>query len=121
MDANHTGETTLDLGGRLVTLVFDWRAMSAVRTLLQGGDIFAALAGQDPDLLAALVAIGARRHHPDLTAGAVLEASPPLVRTQAVVVKAINRAFWGAEAPPAADPPMPAGAADPAGTGSRPH
>jgi hypothetical protein len=118
MDANHTGETSLSLGDQQLTLVFDWRAMSAVRTLLKGGDIFAALAGQDPDMLAALVAIGARRHHPDVTAESVLDASPPLVQTQAAVVKAINRAFWGAEVPPPADPPQPAGKKSPAGAGS---
>ena len=110
MEADHTGETTISLGREAVTLVFDWRAMSQVRTLLKGGDIFAALAGQDPEMLASLVAIGARRHHPEWTAAAVLEASPPLIPTQAAVVKAVNRAFWGQEAPPPADPPHPAAA-----------
>lgn len=120
-DSNHTGETTVAIGGRDLVMVFDWRALSAVGTLLKGQDVFAALAGQDPDLLASIVAIGLRRHHPDMTADAVRDASPPLLPTIGATVKALNRAYWGAEAPPPADPRAPAGTTSPAGTSTLPH
>ena len=115
MDSNHTGETTVSLDGRDLVLVYDWRAISALRVALKGADVFEALAGSDPDALASIVAIGLARHHPEVNAARVLDASPPLVRTTHAAVKALNRAFWGAEVPPPADPQTPVAATPAAG------
>ena len=115
VESNHTGETTVSLDGRDLTLVYDWRAISALKLALQGADVFEALAGNEPEALASIVAIGLARHHPEYTAARVLDASPPLVRTTHAAVRALNRAFWGAEAPPPADPQTPAAATPAAG------
>jgi hypothetical protein len=120
MDSNHTGETTVSLGGRDLVLVYDWRAVSALKVALRGADVFEALAGNDPETLAAIVAIGLQRHHPGMTAAEILDASPPLIRTTHAAVRALNRAFWGAEVPPPADPQTPAAAAPTAGILSSP-
>lgn len=106
MDSAHTGETTLHIGAQALTLVYDWRALSALHHLKI--DVQSALGDADPETLAAIVAAGLARHHPEWTAEKVIDASPPLLAVTAVVVKAIMRAFYGAEALPAADPTPPA-------------
>jgi hypothetical protein len=122
----HTGEQALLLSGRQLTLVYDWRALSALQKLLGATDVFsaldAALAGRDPLLLAEIVAVGLARHHPDVTPEAVLDAALPFLPTQRAVTQGIEWCLWGPDGAPKADPPPPvAQAATPAGTSSLPH
>ncbi|NFV79995.1 hypothetical protein [Magnetospirillum aberrantis] len=95
----YTGDTPVSIGGRRLTLAFDWLAISAVRTDLGADGQAAALAG-DLYKLASLIAIGLRRHHPDWTGDMVVAASPPVVPTIKAVEAALAAAWFGPDGMP---------------------
>lgn len=113
----YTGEVPIATGQGSYTLCFDWRALAAVRTQF-GGDPFALLRGDDPAVLAALVAIGLRRHHGEMTAEAVLDLGLPLLPTQRALGEALIYAYYGPEGVPAApeNPPQTGPSPSPAKT-----
>lgn len=111
-DAPHVGEARLAFGGREFTLVYDWRAFSALgKAGFTGLD---ALTPYEPERLAEILAIGLRRHHPEMTAEAVFAASPPFVPVIEAVARAIGYALAGPGTDREPDPPRPA-APSPAG------
>lgn len=121
MDSPHTGEVAIEIDGRPHTLVFDWRALSAARALFGGRDLGLVLADGDPVATAGLLACGLARHHPEMTADRILDASPPLVPAAAAIGRALGYAYWGPGGRPAEDPPAPAPATPAAGIWSGPR
>lgn len=97
----YTGEVTLDLAGVSCTLVYDWRALADIQSKY-GEDAFDTLfedINGDFEKLADILAAGLRRHHPEMTAAAVMEASPALLPVREAVHLAILAAFLGPEKP----------------------
>ncbi len=110
MDNEPRGEVSLKLDGKARTLVFDWDALARLKTELGADfDVKIGQAGYDFDLdiLAVALAIGLRRHWPDVTPEAVKAAGPSLVEVIDTLRQALNLAFSGSkEAPaPAVNPP----------------
>lgn len=106
----HTGEVSLQIGGGVQILSFDWRAISQIRADLGADGQARALAG-DLEPLATLVAIGLSRHNPDWDAARVTEASPPVMSTIKAVESALAAAWFGPDGLPKdeskANPPQP--------------
>lgn len=99
---NLTGEVHLDIAGERLTLVYDWRALSRIRSELGPKAVTIALDG-DLDSLSKLIEAGLAKHHPDWTADRVMEASPPMNPTVEAVTEALHCAYWGTKEPPEDD------------------
>lgn len=95
MDSPHAGEVVLSLGGKDCTIVYDWRALSVLskEVGMDGLD----LVGRDAETLAKVLAIGLRRHHPDITADAIADMSPPYMPVLTAVMRALAYAMHGPE------------------------
>jgi len=109
MQNNYTGEVPIKIGRETLTLVYDWEALSVIHTRFPGAEIGALISDAGPRALAAMVAIGLARHHPEWTEAEVMKASPAVRPTVNVVVRAINIAYHGSEDLPedvAPNPPM---------------
>lgn len=90
----YTGDAPLEMGGRVLTLRYDWAAISRIRAEMGVEGQVAALKG-DLNRLSELVAIGLAVHHPDVDAAAVFLASPPVNPTVRAVDVALSAAWSG--------------------------
>jgi hypothetical protein len=99
-DNKYTGEAPIRMGGRVYTLAYDWQALARIRTELADTALDLVLSTADPEALSKLIAIGLARHHPEMSAPAVMAASPPFMPSIAAVKYALNAAYWGPEGPP---------------------
>lgn len=96
----YTGEVAISLGAKNCTLVYDWRAISAVHTAfkdrLEGGLLnvnqIASL-----EELAEILVIGLQRKNPEVTIDQILDLSPPLLQTRAKIDEAMAYAYFGAD------------------------
>lgn len=100
----YTGDSSVEIGGKAITLRYDWAALSRIRAELGQDGQAAALAG-DLDKLADLVAIGLAVHHPDMDTGAVRAASPAVFPTIRAVEAALSAAWFGPVGPEKDDQP----------------
>lgn len=104
MPANpYTGDTPVEIGGQRLTLAFDWAAFSEIRASLGREGQALALAG-DLKALAALTAIGLKRHHPEWDAAMVTGHSPPVMPTIKAVEAAMTAAWFGPDGLPKEEP-----------------
>lgn len=99
MSNPYTGETVVSIGDDRLTLVYDWRALSRLRAEL-GKDGQSRALGGDLEALAALLAIGLARRHPEWDAARVLAASPPVTPTIKAASDALAAAYFGPAAVP---------------------
>lgn len=106
----YTGHAPISIGGQRMTLAFDWSALARIRAELGADGQGRALSGDLP-ALAALVAIGLARHHPDWDAETVAAASPPINPTIEAVQAALVSAYFGPagmpKEPEPENPPVP--------------
>ncbi len=108
----YRGEVEISFNGITTLLVFDWQAIAALQTEF-GETWYAQLPeklGKDLEFTAKIVAIGLRRDMPDVTPAMVIVVSPPMIPTMRAVMRAVNLATFGEEAPKpegAPDPPQP--------------
>lgn len=100
MKANkHKGEVGIVIGGKEKILVFDYEAMEKTQgeftpeKMLKLG-IVGAFAVEE---LTRLAAIGFQKHNPEMTVEAIKAASPPLVKLQAAIDRAMTLTFFGVE------------------------
>lgn len=91
----YTGEFEVEIQGQRLTVVYDWRALAAIRSELGMTGAELALGGGDLLALAKLIAIGLKRHHPEWTAELVLDASPPVTPVIEVIGAAMTAAYFG--------------------------
>lgn len=106
------GLVTVAIGGRVLTLVYDWTALAGLREEL-GKDfdqqLDVAIDTFDLRTLATVLTAGLARHHPEMSAEAIFAASPPLGPTILALRQAMRLAFTGGEeagADAAENPPM---------------
>lgn len=90
----YTGETFIELGGKSYTIVFDWKALAAVRSLY-GDEQDALLMRGDVNAVANVLACGLMRHHPEMTAEKIIDLSPPFIPTVKALDVALNAAYYG--------------------------
>jgi hypothetical protein len=106
---SYLGERPIEIGGERLTLVFDWAALARIRADLGSDGQTRAVQG-DLEALAAVVAHGLARRHPDWTAERVQDSSPAVMPTIAAVDAALLAAYFGPSGPPAeiptSDPPQ---------------
>lgn len=111
MENFYAGRTEITIAGKGLILCFDWEALAAIRTRFgkAADELGTLITGSGPKPLAAILAIGLARHHPEWTEAEVMKASPPIRPTVDAVVRAINIAYHGTPEPPEAireNPPM---------------
>ena len=98
----YTATATIACESGALTVQFDYEALAAIRTEMKAEEVFGIVASGDLDAFCSLLAIGLRRHHPDMTAAKVKELSPPLALAQDAVNDALLYAHFGPDGPPAA-------------------
>lgn len=100
------GESPLIIDGRELTLVYDWAALAKLSKKYGGNvNLF------EPETLSGALEIGLVKHHPEVTAATILEASPPIIDAISAFNVAMQRAYFGHKEPPkdAAENPLMAG------------
>ncbi|SRR5581483_6793029 len=95
----HTGEKKIEIGGKKVTLVYDWKAISRAQAA-HGSEVFNLLLSSGPEVVADVLAIGLEKSNPEMTAEAILELSPPLIPAINAIHAALSVAYWGPDGPP---------------------
>lgn len=94
----YTGEVRLPINGKSYTLVYDWRAMSKLYSDYGRDAMSHFEQNPDPAILANILAIGMNKHHPEVTADFILDASPPMVAAADAVHMALLYCMHGPEA-----------------------
>lgn len=90
-----TGVTSVALGGETYRLQFTWNALAQIsRKYGEDANLF------DPIILSDVVAIGLHKHHPEMSAEKVADASAPIVDVISSVNEALNYAYFGEKGPP---------------------
>lgn len=98
----YTGETSITIGDKELTMVFDFRALARIHTT-HGADSIKKFFDrndvwqQSPAIIADYVHIGLQRKHPDISLDEVLDGLPPYVDTIARLSKALVYAYCGAD------------------------
>lgn len=91
-----SGVIPISLGGKEYRLQYTWNAITAIsRKFGDETNLF------DPETLSEVIAIGLHKHHPDMTAVDVADASPPIIEAITVVNQALQYAYFGDKEPPA--------------------
>lgn len=103
-------DTILHLGGAACRLLYDYAAIERLQQEVGApieDVVVAAFTGTDLRKIAAIVAIGLERDHPEMTAERVFALSPALLPAQGAVTSALNQAFAGPwEGPADESPPL---------------
>lgn len=98
-------------GGPTLKLVLDYQAVGALQAKLGDqwdGEVDRAFGSYDCRKICEILEILAAKHHPDITADALMEISPPLSPTNVAVNAAMQVFLYGRHGPP----PKPAIAED---------
>lgn len=96
MTNQHTGEVDFHLGERKLTMQFDWRAMARAHAEL-GPNALRGVYDQSPEEVAKVMAIGLAKHHPEITAEDIMNASPPWLPAMQQLDRAITFAYFGVD------------------------
>ena len=95
----YTGEVPLDIHGIQYTLVYDWRALSFLKSRFSDQDLDDVVSGKNVDILGDVLAIGLNKKHPDITGAEIKSLSPPLSQTIEALGHALTCAYFGTEPP----------------------
>ena len=100
----YKGEFDIILGGKPHTLVYDWEAIAAMKSIHPDENVISTLyADKDTHLLSKIVAIGLKKYHPDMTAEQVFKLSPAVIPTIQKVDQALLIAYVGPDEPKKSD------------------
>lgn len=91
----YTGEEHLDLGKKKVTIVFDWRAISELKTRHRNSILKTMLDDPDPEIIASILQVGLMKYHPEITTDEIIAASPAIYPTLASLDAALAHAYFG--------------------------
>lgn len=91
----YTGEERLALGKKNVTIVFDWRAISELKTRHTGNIIKTMVDDPDPATIASILQVGLMKHQPEITVDEIIDASPAIYPTLAALDAALAHAYFG--------------------------
>jgi hypothetical protein len=99
----YRGEVAIEIAGRPRILRYGWAEIAALQAAL-GEDfstrIAQAMAATDGNVLAQVLAIGLKHDWPEVTAEAIVEASPPIAATIEAINRALTLAFHGVKGVP---------------------
>lgn len=100
MANKYTAEITVQIDKKKCVLVYDWHALSELHSRfpddLRGGLLDVGKVN-DPLKLAAILAIGLKKHHPDVTEEFIIDLAPPLVPMKKPLDEALALAYFGAD------------------------
>ena len=98
MANKYTGETSVKIQNKTYRLVYDWEALAEVKSIYGGDDIITRLnTGEDPKLLARVLAVGLKKFHPEITVEKILTISPPIFYIVKSIDDAFTLAYFGAD------------------------
>lgn len=97
MENKYTGEIPLKIGNIQGTLVYDWAAISVIKTTCTDKEL-ENLAQMDPAKIAICLAAGFKKHNQEITAEVIMESSPPILEATEAMDRALLFAFHGKEA-----------------------
>lgn len=92
----YTGEQPIKIGTKQCTLVYDWRAVAALKSKFKK-EQFEALLDQNPADLAEILQIGLQKHHSDITVDAIMDSSPVVADVAKAIDTALLYAYYGPE------------------------
>ena len=93
----YTGEVPLDIHGIKYTLVYDWRALSLMKSEFTNEQLAEIVEGRQVKGLAKILQIGLSKKHPDITADELDRLSPPLVPTMEALASALHYSYYGTD------------------------
>lgn len=96
MENKYTGEVPLKIGEHNGVLVYDWAAVSFVKTNLTPEELDN-LAQVSPEKLALVAAAGFKKKSPEITVDVIMEASPSIMEVATAIDRALLFAFHGPE------------------------
>lgn len=99
----YKGECSLNIHGTEYTLVYDWAALSVLKSKYTDSDLSDVATGQNLDIIADVIAIGLQKHHKGITAKDIMDLSPPLISTITTLGTALNISYYGAPEAPQED------------------
>jgi len=100
MDNKYTAEVSITMGDKEHTIVFDWAALSTLKSAFTDKQLDGVISGQDIEIMGEVMAIGLQRHHKGITAQEVVDLSPPLVIAVEALDKALTFAYYGKDGAP---------------------
>lgn len=96
----YKGEYPIEIGGNTYVMVFDWDAIARAHEAYGNEAIAELFRGFYPDVLAGLMEIALKKHHPDMTADIIKELSPPYIPCASAIDKAMAYAYFGVDEAP---------------------
>jgi len=93
----YAGKYRIDINGNNYTLVYDWDALANIEGLCGLKAIQTLFTSINTGLLAQMLEIGLRRHHPEMTVDKLKELSPPYMPCVQAVDKALALAYYGVD------------------------
>lgn len=90
----YTGTVDFKLGSKSAKLVYDWRAISELKSKY-GKDIFTGLYLADPNIVADMLAVGLKGS--GITLDEILDFSPPIIPTVNAIDLALTYSYYGPE------------------------
>lgn len=96
MTNKYTGEIPLKIGEKNGILVFDWRALAAIKSKFSHEQL-GLLTEQSPAVLAEMLVMGFQKHSKDITFDDVMDASPAIAEMVAAIDTALLFAYQGPE------------------------
>src|SRR4051812_4663457 len=105
MRNGYRAQVPVTIGGKHLTLQFDYEAMSLIRAEIGAENkLIAVLRGDYPKLMPALIAIGLKFNHPEWSVERVAAAVPPFRPMVQAIEEALNAFYFGPDGPPAVAP-----------------
>jgi hypothetical protein len=97
MTNEYTGEVPVEIDGEPLAIVFNFRALAALRSQFGPADFGALLRDGHPEVLAKMTAIGLAKRHSGWTADRILDldASPGVIPVSDALSAALNFAYLG--------------------------
>ena len=102
--SKYDGQFEFELKGRRLTICYDWAALSLLSDYPNSlPEVSKPIAEINPERIAEVLSCGLIANHPDMTKDAIMEWSPPLIRSVMVIDKALSYAYYGPDGPSALD------------------
>lgn len=102
--SKYNGDFDFELDGKRLTICYDWKALSSLSNFSGSvKEIAKPIDEVDPEKVADVLACGLLKYHPEMNKEAILEWSPPLMRSIMVIDTALSYAYFGADGAPPDD------------------
>ena len=93
----YTGRASIKISNKECALVYDWDALAEFETEFEDKGILKRLTDASIGDLVKLALIGLKKHHPDMVADDIKQASPPIMLLAKAIDAAFLYAYWGPE------------------------